>query len=207
MTNDNTGTPPSVPVALGRTTTGGDRRRRTDAERNRAHVLAVARRLVATRGIAQVTMDRLAEAAGVGKGTLYRGFGSRARLAEALLDEAERGLQERILTGPPPLGPGSPPGERLAAFVTAYLDFLGSNAELVLETERGGQGARFHTGAYGFWHAHVSGLLRAQGRGDATVRAHAVLAMLSADLYRHLRTTDVDHEQVVATIIALASSA
>lgn len=153
-------------------------------------------------GITGVTMDALAEAAGVGKGTLYRGFGSRAGLAEALLDEAERGLQQRILTGPPPLGPGRgrPPVDRLQAFAHAYLDLLRSDAELVLETERGQQGARFHTGAYAFWHAHVAGLLRAAGAPDPGVRAHGLLALLAADLYLHLRGSGVDHARIDATV-------
>jgi len=46
-------------------------------------------------------------AAGVGKGTLIPRFGDRAGLAVALLDERERELQERILSGRPPLGPGA----------------------------------------------------------------------------------------------------
>jgi AcrR family transcriptional regulator len=201
-----------VPVELGTWSPSASppRRRRTDAERNRTHVLRVARELMRVHGIAGVTMDALAEAAGVGKGTLYRGFGSRAGLAEALLDEAERDLQERILTGPPPLGPGRrrpapapapapAPGERLRAFAQAYLELLRSDAGLVLETERG-QGARFHSGAYVFWHAHVAGLLRAAGAPDPAVRAHALLALLAADLYLHLRGSGVDHDRIVAVV-------
>ena len=39
-------------------------------------------------------MDAVAEAAGVGKGTLYRRFGDRNGLAYAILDEREREFQE-----------------------------------------------------------------------------------------------------------------
>lgn len=69
-------------------------------------------------------MEDLARAAGVGKGTLYRRFPDRASIAVALLDEHERTLQERLLRGPPPLGPGAPPAERLAAFYAAMVDLL-----------------------------------------------------------------------------------
>ena len=189
---------PSVPVLL---RTGRPRRR--DAERNRARILDVARRLVHDRGIDVVTMDALAAAAGVGKGTLYRAFGNRAGLAEALLDEAETELQERILSGPPPLGWGAPPGRRLRAFVSAYVDFLSSNVDLLVETERGAPGARFHTGAYAFWHAHLAGLLRQDGRTDPEVLAHALLALLAADLHRHLRAQQVDPARVEAVILGL----
>ncbi len=62
---------------------------RADATRNRARILTAARRLFADRGASCVSMDEIAEAAGVGKGTLFRRFGSRAALAHALLSERE----------------------------------------------------------------------------------------------------------------------
>jgi AcrR family transcriptional regulator len=151
-------------------------------------------------------MDELAAEAGVGKGTLYRGFGSRAGLAEALLDEAERQLQEQILGGPPPLGWGAPPGERLRAFVVAYVRLLDANVDLLVETERGAPGARFHTGAYAFWHAHVAALLRAEGRDEPEVRAHALLALLSADLYRHLRESGARPARVEAVVLDMLAA-
>ena len=61
-------------------------------------------------------MDAVAAEAGVGKGTLFRGFGDRAGLVLALLTEQERRLQEDVIRGPAPLGPGAPPVERLIAF-------------------------------------------------------------------------------------------
>ncbi len=134
-----------------------------------------------------MTMDEIAEAAGVGKGTVYRAVGSRAGLAEALLDDAERELQHLMLRGPPPLGHGAPAHQRLAAFVSAYVDFLDDNVDLLIETERWGQGARLRAGAYAFWLSHVSHLLREAGHADPALLAHAILAPLSADLYHHLR--------------------
>jgi AcrR family transcriptional regulator len=197
----NTKSTASVPVAL-----VAGRRRRRDAERNRDHVLKVARRLLQDRGLAAMTMDQLAAEAGVGKGTLYRGFRSRAGLAEALLDEAERQLQERILTGPPPLGWGAPPDERLRAFFLAYVQLLAANVDLLVETERGAPGARFHTGAYAFWHAHITALLRTEHQNEPEVRAHALLALLSADLYRHLREARVHTAQIEAVILDLLAA-
>src|ERR671923_2506063 len=87
---------------------GAPRRERADAARNRRRVLAAARRLFAERGVANVTMEEVARAAGVGKGTVFHRFGDRAGLALALLDDRERELQEAILHGPPPVGPGAP---------------------------------------------------------------------------------------------------
>ena len=97
---------------------------RADAARNRAAVLQAAAGLFAEHGVAAVSMDQVAAAAGVGKGTIFRRFGDKSGLAVALLDARERELQEAILHGPPPLGPGADPPQRLAAFGDAYLDYL-----------------------------------------------------------------------------------
>ncbi|MDQ2884136.1 MAG: TetR/AcrR family transcriptional regulator, partial [Actinomycetota bacterium] len=84
--------------------TAGRRPERADAARNRARVLDAAERLSAQRGATRVTMEDIAKAAGVGKGTLYRRYPDRAAVAVALLDEHERRLQQQLLSGPPPLG-------------------------------------------------------------------------------------------------------
>lgn len=59
---------------------------RADAERNRQRILAAARELFAARGLS-VTLDDVAEAAGLGVGTVYRRFASREELIEALFGE------------------------------------------------------------------------------------------------------------------------
>src|SRR5690242_16928973 len=108
-------------------------RERADAARNRAAVLAAAASLFAEHGVQAVSMDMVAAAAGVGKGTLFRRFGDKAGLAVALLDDQERALQEAILFGPAPLGPNgaATPAERLQSFVDAYLDYLLAHLALV----------------------------------------------------------------------------
>lgn len=152
---------------------------RADASRNRAAVLEAAARLFAEHGVEAVSMDQVAAAAGVGKGTLFRRFGDKAGLAVALLDARERVLQEAILSGPAPLGPGAPPAERLAAFVDAYLDYLLEHLALVRMSETAAPGARYRIGAYRFWHRHVAILLDATP--DPEHAAHALLAALAAE--------------------------
>ena len=165
-------------------------RERADAARNRAAVLDAAARLFAEHGVDGVTMDAVAAAAGVGKGTVFRRFGDKAGLAVALLDDRERALQEAILFGPAPLGPGTSgdgvaPGERLAAFVDAYLDYALDHLDLLRMSETASLGARYRIGAYRFWHRHVALLLAAaRPDADAVALAHAVLAPLAAE---HLR--------------------
>lgn len=97
---------------------------RADAARNRARLLATAREMIAEDGADKLTMDGLAERSGLGKGTVFRRFGTRAGIFRALLDEDERAFQERVLSGPPPLGPGAPPVDRLVAYGRARTAFL-----------------------------------------------------------------------------------
>ncbi len=184
-------------------------RERADAARNRLRVLAAAERLFAQRGVPGVTMDDVAAAAKVGKGTLYRRFVDKGGLAVALLDERERHLQERILTGPPPLGRGAEPADRLAAFVAGYLAFLDRQLDLVLLSETSTPGARQRTGAHGFWRQHCRYLLTQTGAPNPDLRADLLLAALAADQVRHWlhdehRDLDDITDELSAAALALA---
>jgi AcrR family transcriptional regulator len=176
---------------------------RADAARNRARVLAAAERLFAARGAREVSMEDIAREAGVGKGTLYRRYPDRAALAVALLDEHERRLQERLLGGPPPLGPGAPPAQRLAAFYAAMVELLARHLDLALAAETGA--ARYRTGAYGFWRAHVHALVAEAGVDDPDdVLAELLLAPLAVDLHQHLTAHGADLGALTAALTRLA---
>ncbi len=97
---------------------------RADAARNRRRLLATAREIIAGEGVDTLTMDGLAERAGLGKGTVFRRFGTRAGIFQALLDDDERDFQAQVLSGSPPLGPGAPPLDRLIAYGRARIAFL-----------------------------------------------------------------------------------
>lgn len=162
---------------------------RADAARNRARILAAARRLYDSHGPDGVSMDDVAAEAGVGKGTLYRRFGDRGGLARALLDAQEAELQDRLIRGDPPLGPGAPPRERLCAFGDAMHDMLEELAPLILDAERHVPGARFMAGPYTAYRTHVSVLLREALGEDAPhdYLADALMAPLSAEVFLHHR--------------------
>ncbi|WP_225727650.1 MULTISPECIES: TetR/AcrR family transcriptional regulator [unclassified Nocardia] len=177
---------------------------RADAARNRAKVLAAAAELFAARDPRTVTMDDIAKAAGVGRGTLYRRYPDTNSIAVALLDEHERALQERLLGGAPPLGPGASPAERLAAFYAAMVELLSEHADLVLGAETGG--ARFATGAYGFWAAHVRSLLVAGGIRQPDAMVDALLAPLSAEVFKQQRARGLSREQIAAALGRIARS-
>ena len=105
-------------------TLGPPHHERADAARNRRHLLAAARQMLAEQGPDKLTMDALAERAGLGKGTVFRRFGTRAGIFQALLDDDERDFQARVLSGPPPLGPGAPALDRLIAYGRARSGFM-----------------------------------------------------------------------------------
>jgi AcrR family transcriptional regulator len=112
---------------------------RADAARNRLHLLTTAREMLAEQGPDRLTMDGLAQRAGLGKGTVFRRFGTRAGIFQALLDDDERSFQQRVLSGPPPLGPGAPPLERLIAYGRARVGFMIRHREIARATLDGSQ--------------------------------------------------------------------
>ncbi|TYK44584.1 TetR/AcrR family transcriptional regulator [Actinomadura decatromicini] len=163
---------------------------RADAALNRRRILRAAAELIATRGPEAVSMDEVARAAGVGVGTVYRRFGDRARLVYAVLDEREREFQTAFIQGPPPLGPGAPPGDRLRAFLHALADRTEAQADLLLTAESDPADARFRDGSYGLYHRHLALLIgEIRPDADAAYLADALLAPLAANLFLHQRRT------------------
>ena len=169
---------------------------RGDAARNRALLLDAARRLVAERGPDAVTMDDIATAAGVGKGTLFRRFGSRAGLMMVLLDEDERASQQAFLFGPGPLGPDAPPLERLLAFGRERLRFVQLHRALLSDAARDPH-MRYGPPAM-VLRTHVHVLLEAANTtGDLDTQADALLALLDADYVHHQL---VDRKETLETL-------
>jgi len=147
-------------------------------------LLDAARALIAERGTEAITMDDIAAAAGVGKGTVFRRFGSRAGLMLVLLDEDERAIQQAFLFGPPPLGPEAPPLERLLAFGRERLRFAHTHRELLSEANRDPE-ARY-AAPHAVQRTHVRVLLEAMDTsGDLDVQADALLGLLDADYVAH----------------------
>lgn len=113
---------------------GQVRPERADAVRNREHLLDVAREMIAEDGVDKLTMDGLAARAGLGKGTVFRRFKTRAGIFAALIADAENALQREVLSGPPPLGPGADPATRLIAYGSARVGFMSDHHALARGT-------------------------------------------------------------------------
>ncbi|MFE7298859.1 TetR/AcrR family transcriptional regulator [Streptomyces sp. NPDC057579] len=148
------------------------RRERADAVRNRRAILLATEDLLAHHPPEKISMEQVAAAAGVGKGTVFHRFGSRMGLMRALMEERAAALREAVTDGPPPLGPGAAPRERLLAFLDGVVETVARNKGLLAALCHASTTAQrpaaegdepqgehpFHA----FWHDHVSALLAAQ---------------------------------------------
>lgn len=182
------------------------RKERADAARNREAVLAAADRLFAERGDPEaVSMDEIATAAGVGKGTLFRRFGDRIGLITALVERRTEQARTAVRTGPPPLGPDTPPRERILALLDTLLQLKLDTRPLMLALESAGRGSPYQNDTYTLWHAQLTELLAGTGRGDdADFLAHALLAAVRSDLIEHLASTGASPQRMHAGVAALA---
>lgn len=179
----------------------GQPQERADAARNRKRILDAARKLLGRRPIQDICMDELAHAAGVGKGTLYRRFTDRSSLCHALLDDAERTLQDRVIHGFS-LPPGAPALEGLGALLDALFDFVQDNAALLSEALAFHRDPhqRFDSPPYRWRHAEVTRLLE-RGVREGTLApmpaeavAHLVLGTLDPGLVLFQRAHGVTEE-------------
>lgn len=174
---------------LGRPSGRGERR---DAARNRRVILDTARLLFEERGVTCVTMEEVARASGVGKGTLYRRFPNKGFLCQALLDDPTRRLQQRTLELL--REPGTSALQRLDAFLDSVVAFTAENLDLLYGGHEPLSGAdrleRFSHPAYDWRRSTVLGLLRTAVREghvedglDLEYLASALLAPLDVDFY------------------------
>jgi AcrR family transcriptional regulator len=172
------------------------RRERADAIRNRRAILAATEQLLATHRPQDISMEQVAAAAGVGKGTVFHRFGNRTGLMYALMVERAQALEEAVTSGPPPLGPGAPDRDRLLAFLDAIVEVIGRNKSLLAElaysaaadpppeqpAAKTGALDRDRHPVYRFWHGHISGLIAAQRPdADAELIAHLLLGALHSE--------------------------
>lgn len=178
---------------------------RADAARNRRAILDATRALLAEQGAEAITMDRVAAAAGVGKGTIFHRFGNRAGLLHEMVAESALTLMNAVKEGPPPLGPGASAGERLVAFFEAMAWLVIDNLELMAAYRNEPphpRTAEFHQ----FWFDHITALLReTRPDVDAEVMGRLLLDSLAGPTVPDLvRSGETD--RVLAAVRALTES-
>ena len=124
MSRVTTATPPS----------GSARSRLTPAQR-RAQLLDLGVSLLATRSLDELTIDVLAEEAGISRGLLYHYFGNKQDFRVAVVRRAVDDLIEQ--TAPPA---GGDPIERLLASMAVYVDYVVTNYQGYVSIVRGAAG-------------------------------------------------------------------
>ncbi|MEV0183182.1 helix-turn-helix domain-containing protein [Streptomyces sp. NPDC050625] len=163
-----------------------DSRLRADAARNHALLLEAAASIVRERGAENLTMEAVAEAASVGKGTVFRRFGDRTGLMTALLDQSENAFQTGFLSHSPPLDCADAAVGRLRDFGLAALRRAADDLELQLAAEPRPQ-QRFTATARCAHHEYVTALLRqAVPEADCDLLARTLLGFLDPALVHHL---------------------
>lgn len=175
----------------------GERRERKDVRRNMARVLAAADALFAERGAA-VTMEEIAQRAGVGVGTLYRRFPSKEHLFAAVIQSVCADTQQWLRAATEvPLHPVA----KLEALARAHclrsmehaaLRELGPSTELRLHTHDHCGIEAGHAELYATLHQLLKHLItqgQQQGmirRGDPHVLAALCIELLHPRAIHHL---------------------
>ncbi|MCP5099384.1 MAG: TetR/AcrR family transcriptional regulator, partial [Chloroflexi bacterium] len=176
------------------------RQERRDAAANRALILETAEKLFAEKGVENVNMADIAQAAGVGKGTLYRRFANKGELCLALMDTQMVEFQNSMLSRMQQLSAqGVDYLEQLDQFLDALVYFTDIHSPLLCVVQHAGllQGVGSSTRAqlpYFWQHMTISGLLKtAVSAGelspdlDIDYLSDALLSSLKADIFHFQR--------------------
>jgi AcrR family transcriptional regulator len=110
-------------------------RTRLTPDQRRTQLLDLGVSLLATRSLDELTIDVLAEEAGISRGLLYHYFGNKQEFREAVVRRAVTDLVEQ--TAPPP---GGEPLDRLLASVAAYVAYVETNYQGYVSIVRGASG-------------------------------------------------------------------
>ena len=188
----------TIPLAM---PGAGNKPKRADALANRELILSTAQQLFAEHGVPNICMAAIAEAAGVGKGTLYRAFANKGALCLALMDEDMRLFQDKTLK----LFKDNfeqPALYRLDAFLNQLVRFMEFHAPLLCEVQK--QGALHGTGfseqasphMWLSWLQETIGVLLQQAEQnneteglDIPYLVDAILAPVNAGLFIYQRET------------------
>ena len=97
----------------------GTTRQRLSTDARREQLLAAGAQLLATRPYEEVSIEEIAQAAGVSKGLLYHYFPTKKDFLVAALERGDRELAQLIAPDP-----SLPPAEQLGASLDRFLDFV-----------------------------------------------------------------------------------
>jgi AcrR family transcriptional regulator len=185
------------------------RRERRDAAANRERIIQAARKLFASQGVEQTTMNEIAQAAHVGVGTLYRRFAHKGEICIALLQddfahfmaEVERHYAQHL---DDPLG-------HLEYMVDALLKLVVQHTPLLSVIQEASSGERrpelFSMPHYVRMHDHISTTLQQAHQLGHIIEIEtpfvtdALLHIIAPPLVQHAyQGHQLTHERIMNTI-------
>lgn len=176
---------------------------RADAMKNYRLLLETARQLFQKHGVAAVSMTQLAEAAGVGKGTLYRHFNNKLDVCYALLDEDQRLLQDQTLQR---LRKSQNPYQDLIWFLEQAARFVMHNSDLLACGEDTQSMISLDIPAHIWWRQTIIMLLNRIGvEGDVDYKADVLYVMLHVNtIHFQQKTLNYDAERIITGVLNTA---
>lgn len=154
---------------------------RADARRNRALLLDTAQQLFDELGVEAVSMTAIADAASVGKGTLYRHFTNKAALCNALLDEDQRALQVDVLKY---MHDHDDPLDKLKWFTRRVYRFVRRNRSLLCVEASSGSLELNHQAHFWWWQTIVGLLEQLHPGEDVRYTAETIYVLLDVRTLR-----------------------
>jgi len=180
---------------------------RADAARNRAAVLAAAHRLICELGQDTASMDQIAAAAGVGKGTLFRRFGDRAGLLTALADQQIAAWQPIAITRS--YDESVDAGRRAIRFMADVCDMMLGQRPIMRALSHAAPGLAYCSANSTLWLNRLTELI-AESRPDldAPYLAASLFGILAPHLLDHLvDRAGMTSARVRAGVISLTHAA
>ena len=181
------------------------RKSRADAVRNHELILGTARRLFDEYGVGNITMSAIADAADIGKGTLYRHFPDKAELLFTLIEHEAQMFRDEIAER---AALGETPAESLHWFVQQALNYALRNNSLLCEaTNHAPNGTLNHPSRF-WWRDVLHELFTAAGsKTDPCYAADTVYMMLDAQtLYFQQMSLGYDRGHLSQNLRALVDS-
>ncbi|MGN5637151.1 TetR/AcrR family transcriptional regulator [Streptomyces sp. AC154] len=152
-----------------------------------------------------VTMDDIAAAAGVGKGTLFRAFGSRDGLLDALFAARLEPWREELHRAGSPVGPDVPAADRVVSILEQLLNFKLENPGLLAAREMNGT-SLLAAPHYVWVHGVLGDLLEQAGIRAQTAQytAHLLLGGLNVELIATLKASGCSETDIRHAIVSTA---
>lgn len=185
---------------------------RKDATANRQRILDTASKLFEREDADVVSMNRIAQEAGIGAGTLYRHFSDKADLCMELVSDGFMALVDELgeLADEAASGTTGNPRETLAKMLLCYFRFRESNISLFRAMENAGHQFRgitlspFYSTVRGPFEKYFAKVYGTDTAPTPRFRADALMSALSGDFFRYQHAEQrLSFEEIAAGVAGI----